>query len=31
LARAGNGAVPLGDVKDGGRCDLAPKTVDFDW
>src|SRR4051812_36453584 len=21
----------LGDVKEGGRSDLAPKTVDFDW
>ena len=21
----------LGDVKEGGRCDLAPKTADTDW
>jgi hypothetical protein len=25
------GALPLGDVKDGKRCDIAPMTVDFDW
>jgi hypothetical protein len=25
-----NGALPLGDVKEGGRCGLAPKTVDRD-
>jgi len=31
LARVGSDALPLGDVKDGGRCGLAPKTVDFDW
>jgi hypothetical protein len=24
-------ALPLGGVKDGGRCELAPKAVDFDW
>jgi len=31
LARDRIGAWPLGDVKEGGRCDLAPKTVDTDW
>ena len=29
--RASKWRSPLGGVKEGERCDLAPRTVDFDW